>query len=194
MGLHTRTDLLNYLIERYGLKSYLEIGVQGRVNFDKVKLPAHAKFGVDPDPVSGADYIGTSDEYFSDTSFMPRDLILIDGLHTAEQVKRDFDNALRCLTNKGFIVLHDCLPTEERYTTVPRETKIWYGDVYKFAMSLAGYGGIGYATWSRDCGCCVVWKSNEEPECMFGKEFTWQDYIKYKSLLNIVDDITKYLP
>ena len=41
------TQLLNYLIERYGLKSYLEIGLQNPANnFDKIN--ANVKVGVDP--------------------------------------------------------------------------------------------------------------------------------------------------
>ena len=131
------TQLLNYLIERYGLKSYLEIGVQNPANnFDKINCPY--KEGVDPEIKRRGDLFDmTSDKYFE---MIPEyrffDLIFIDGLHHADQVKRDFENSLRCLNDNGFIVIHDTLPDEEQYTTVPRQTKKWFGDVYKFAMTL----------------------------------------------------------
>lgn len=189
MELHTRTDLLNYLIERYGLKSYLEIGVQNRVNFDKIAC--NVKIGVDPN--EDTDFMMTSDEYF-ETQNNPFDLIFIDGLHTDEQAKRDFENALRCLNDHGFIVLHDCLPTEEKYTTVPRETKIWYGTVYKFAMTLCNYDGISYATWNNDCGCCVVWKSQGKSKQVDIK-LTWENYsLLGITMLNATNNIESYLP
>jgi hypothetical protein len=66
------------------------------------------------------------------------DLIFIDGLHTAEQLKKDFDNALKILSPNGFIVLHDCNPEKEEHTIVPRPTERghWNGDVYKFAATI----------------------------------------------------------
>lgn len=53
------TQLLNYLIERYGLKSYLEIGLQNPANnFDKIN--AWLKIGVDPICLNR---IGTNEGY-----------------------------------------------------------------------------------------------------------------------------------
>ena len=46
-----RTDVINYLIERYNYKSYLEIGVQyPQSNFFKVEI--EYKTGVEPYPVA----------------------------------------------------------------------------------------------------------------------------------------------
>ena len=155
------TQLLNALIEKYKLKSYLEIGVQNPANnFDKVMCGF--KHGVDPAVSSRPECIFnlTSDEFFF---MMPSlrpiyDLIFIDGLHHADQVKRDFENSLRCLSDNGFIVIHDVLPENEAGTKVPRETKQWWGDVYKWAMGVCEYSGIGYKTFDIDNGCMLVWK------------------------------------
>src|SRR5690606_12752746 len=145
----TRTDLLNFLAERYNLQRYLEIGVQNPAqNFDKIKCPH--KISVDPDPAAGATFCMTSDEFFhrywTDQQWLEEnelpgwspDLVFIDGLHTAEQVKQDFENALRVLSPWGIIILHDCNPLKEEHTIVPRPTPTghWNGDVYKFAMNL----------------------------------------------------------
>lgn len=154
------TQLLNALIEKYNLKSYLEIGVQNPANnFDKIK--ADYKEGVDPEVVRYSIQTMTSDSYFDILpNYTKFDLIFIDGLHTADQVKRDFENSLRCLNDNGFIVIHDVLPENEAGTIVPRETKQWWGDVYKWAMNISQYAGIGYKTFSIDNGCMLVWKDS----------------------------------
>lgn len=140
---HSRTDVLNHLAEKYQLKRYLELGVQNPTqNFDKIKC--EYKVSVDPDPESHATFIETSDKFFSRgmndelNFFNPFDLIFIDGLHTAEQVKKDFENALKILSPNGFIVLHDCNPEKEEHTIVPRPKPSghWNGSCYKFAASV----------------------------------------------------------
>jgi SAM-dependent methyltransferase len=158
----TRTDLLNHLADKYNLQRYLEIGVQvPELNFEKIKCAY--KIGVDPDPKAEATICKTSDEYFEvelnlneqfpDTQ-KRYDLIFIDGLHTAEQVKKDFGNALRILSPNGFIVLHDCNPEKEEHTIVPRpkERGHWNGDVYKFAE---GINGTKYCV-DIDNGCMII--------------------------------------
>lgn len=140
----TRTDLLNFLAEKYNLQRYLEIGVQvPELNFDKIKCGY--KVGVDPaDNIwsdHGTIFQMTSDVFLNEAAYAlgyndrQFDLIFIDGLHTAEQVKKDFGGCLKYLSPIGFIVLHDCNPEKEEHTIVPRPTERghWNGDVYKFA-------------------------------------------------------------
>ena len=185
------TQLLNYLIEKHGLKSYLEIGVQNPANnFDKVK--AQAKVGVDPEVKDDIRvYEGTSDDYFigygQEEDKRTYDLIFIDGDHTKEQVKRDFENSLRCLNQNGFIVIHDTLPLNEQGTRVPRETKQWWGDVYKFAFELNLYPGIDFCTYDFDNGCTVVWKTDKDFSIMQLPEVDYEFYLNNKHLLRIRD-------
>lgn len=161
------TQLLQALIDKHNLKSYLEIGVQNPANnFELIRCDY--KFGVDPEikkaTIGQMFFIGTSDEYFDQDDepiYKKFDLIFIDGDHTADQVKRDFENSLKCLNDNGFIVIHDCLPEKEETTHVPRKTKVWHGDVYKFCMSLGQYEGIRFVTYDIDNGCCLVWKDKE---------------------------------
>lgn len=181
--MRTHTELLNYLVNKYGLKSYLEIGVQNRKNnFNKIAVAD--KVGVDPDPLAMADYVTTSDEYFSEDRGK-FDLVFLDGLHHADQVQRDFENSLKCLNGGGFIVIHDTLPDKEETTHVPRDSKVWHGDVYKFAMTLPTYEGIDFVTIDMDCGCTVVW---EDKACkgITTIEPTWENYVKRKDILNII--------
>lgn len=176
------TDLLNYLIERYNLQSYLEIGVQNTAsNFDKIKCKF--KEGVDPEVDHIAVAKMTSDDFFSVVKIARYNLIFIDGLHHAEQVERDFENSLKCLTDTGFIVIHDCWPLEEKTTQVPRATKVWYGNVYKFAMRLREYNGIDFVTWAGDCGCCIIWKDKNKKSQgeTSWLDLQWNNYIKLRS-------------
>lgn len=190
------TQLLNYLIERYGLKSYLELGVQNPANnFDKVN--AWLKIGVDPNYVNRIDtnqriYQKTSDDFFSEEPTYAGKpfkfgLIFIDGDHTKEQVKRDFENSMRCLNQNGFIVIHDTLPLNEQGTRVPRETKQWWGDVYKFAFELNLYPGIDFCTYDFDNGCTVVWKTDKDLSIMQLPEVDYEFYLNNKHLLRIRD-------
>lgn len=190
------TQLLNYLIERYGLKSYLEIGVQNPANnFDKIN--AWLKIGVDPICLNriGTNeriFQKTSDEYFTMTPTYAGEplklgLVFIDGDHTKEQVKRDFENSLRCLNQNGFIVIHDTLPLNEQGTRVPRETKQWWGDVYKFAFELNLYPGIDFCTYDFDNGCTVVWKTDKDLSIMQLPEVDYEFYLNNKHLLRIRD-------
>lgn len=182
------SELLNYLAGKIKARRYLEIGVQNpKNNFDKINVPI--KIGVDPLPV--CDRAGlkntTSDQFFSNNT-ENFDLVFIDGLHHADQVKRDFDNSLKFLNEGGFILIHDTLPDNEQSSLVPRETRVWYGDVYKFAMTLPQYSGIDFCTLDMDCGCTIVWRSNRDSEPTYYDEITWELYEKYKNgFLNIVD-------
>jgi hypothetical protein len=196
MQVNNHTQLLNYLIEKYSLDSYCEIGVQDtRNNFDKIKVAQ--KRGCDPSLKSDQRISGTtSDEYFIIYSFLKYDLIFIDGLHHADQVERDFNNSLKCLNDNGFIVIHDCLPEKEETTHVPRDSKIWHGDVYKFVMNLGRYEGIDYVTLNCDNGCCVVWKDGGLIGLTDKVDTSWESYKHYGDIfMKVIEpsELDKYI-
>jgi len=141
---------LNYLIKHLKLKSYLEIGLGNGGTFDGINAPL--KVGVDPHPwnpevrdLEGV-HTATSDEYFSrhwnDT--VKFDLILLDGLHTADQTYRDFVNSLHFAHAKTVWLIDDVMPND-RFSAIPDSTETirqrkaatgsddlsWHGDVYK---------------------------------------------------------------
>lgn len=203
------TQLLNYLIKKNGLKSYLEIGLGSGENFKTINC--EYKQGVDIKYGLGT-FTGTSDAYFMSLvnlekikenggltagidSIKTFDLIFIDGLHHADQVKRDFENSLKCLNEGGFIVIHDTLPEKEETTIVPRNTKVWHGDVYKFAMTLNTYENIVFTTINMDCGCTVVWKEEKQAVTKM-PAVDWKFYLKERELyLNMIEpnEIEKFL-
>lgn len=190
------TELLQALIDKYNLKSYLEIGVQNPANnFDKIECGL--KTGVDPNCKEV--FQMTSDDYFN-VLFNRRgnvsmqqtfDLIFIDGDHTAEQVKRDFENSLKCLSDNGFIVIHDVLPENEEGTLVPRQTKKWWGTVYQFAMAIGLYENIEYKTYDIDEGCMVIKKSEGSKEFINPAIImNWETYkSRGKILMNVANEV-----
>lgn len=184
----SRTTLINYLAHLNNAKSYLEIGVFDRnKNFNKIKIGK--KTCVDPDPNAKADFIQTSDAFFA-ANRETFDVIFIDGLHEAEQVKRDFDNALNCLNENGFIVMHDCNPQNKQMTELPGYENQWCGDVYLFAVTLSEYSGIDFRTVDMDYGCTVVWKDKGKTGKPLLYSINWEVFDKNrKQLLRLVEPI-----
>lgn len=185
------SELINFIIKQKDLKSYIEIGTFNRShNFDLIECKM--KYCVDPDPNARADFMMTSDvffEFLDDTELHGKkfDCYLIDGLHHAEQVKKDFENALRCLTDKGYIIIHDANPHSESITHEPRDSREWCGSVYKFVSTLGSYDGIDFLTVDMDYGCCVVWKDKKTLGYNI-PEITWDYFVKNKQkLLRLVD-------
>lgn len=115
------------------------------------------------------------------------DLIFIDGLHTAEQVKKDFENALKVLSPNGFIVLHDCNPLKEEHTIVPRPTPTghWNGDVYKFAIGIDKAHAL---TVDLDNGCLVFSNFKSLMSVVYKPVNTGWDFfdLNRKTLLNLI--------
>ena len=110
-----RMQAINLFIERRGYKRYLEIGCLANTCFDAIQ--AESKVGVDP--VSGGTVRKTSDVFFAEAIAAGErfDLIFIDGLHHHDQVYRDVENSLACLSDGGAILMHDCLPPDRNYET-----------------------------------------------------------------------------
>ena len=139
-----RWDLMNYLIEKYKIINYLEIGVNDALCIRKIKAPH--KDGVDPYPgseVGGGyypeiNYPISSDDFFKliNGHDIKYDMIFIDGLHHSFQVDKDIQNALNHIVDNGFIILHDCNPPEYEMQLVTRVTGLWNGDVWKSVVKL----------------------------------------------------------
>jgi hypothetical protein len=142
-----RSEVINVLLESLNREcTYLEIGVRNPSdNYDKI-ISAD-KYSVDPgiefkkNPV---DFKFASDVFFEKlrkgevlNTNIKFDVIFIDGLHLANQVNRDIENALEFIKEDGFIVLHDCNPPtewhareEHNYRLTPAGSN-WNGTTWK---------------------------------------------------------------
>lgn len=122
---------MNHLIDVFGFKSYVEIGVYAtNVNFDFIK--AEEKYGVDPNTLGQgeATHKMTSDQFFAQNT-KTFDLIFVDGLHHDDQVERDIRNSIACLNPGGIILVHDCNPLQEDHQKIPAVVSFWCGTVWK---------------------------------------------------------------
>ena len=167
-----RYEIIQTLIDHHGYKSFLEIGIHVGNTWKRIKCDR--KVGVDNDVLFMDEGILelTSDMYFKcleyankngcsfigstvmDLPLVPFtvnpltfDIVFIDGLHTAEQVHRDFTNAVKVLNPGGCIVFHDCNPpTEAHGTPEPSVWKtnkdtgekyfVWCGTVWQFVAGV----------------------------------------------------------
>ena len=181
-----RTALINYIICHHPLGTnlnYLEIGTASNLTFNSI--PIIDKTGVDPD--MGGNVRLTSDDFFKsqDKNF---DLIFIDGLHTYEQVKKDFINSLKVINKGGIIILDDMIPKNWREQQTPRVQSEWTGDVWKLLFDLNKLDGINYKIILIDNGQCVVFPENIK----LTEEFLLDD-IKTKNFDYLYDNF-KNLP
>ncbi len=179
----THTDLLNHIAKLINAKYYLEIGVLNVANNFK-KIDVEFKEGVDPDVDHPAISKMTSDDFFpsEDRWFEKYDLIFVDGLHHADQSKRDAIHSYESLNDGGVMLIHDCNPMSEKITHEPRDNKEWCGGVYKTVSQITS----SKFTIDFDYGCCIIHKT-EQSLTFHNDEITW-DYFdsNRKRLLNLV--------
>lgn len=184
--------ILNFLAEKYSCKSYLEIGCRSNTTFSRVRVPQ--KVGVDP--VSGGTFKGTSDSFFEKNQ-QKFDLIFVDGLHEHKQVLRDVKNGLSVLTANGTIVLHDCLPKNERSAEYPhRTTSTWNGTVYRALSELRTDPELDVITLDTDWGLGVVKKrpSKNPLASLPSNPLTFVDYNANKhNIMGIISSLDEFL-
>lgn len=187
-----RTEIINTLIQKYGYKSYLEIGTQyPSSNFDKIDV--EHKVSVDPFPLGDITFEGTSDEYFeSITDDVKYDIIFIDGLHHSDQVLKDIENSLNHLSKNGTIVCHDCLPTSESMQERNECNGPWTGDVWKAIAELRVERiDLDIKVVDTDFGCGIIRRGTNIPYQTNQNYLTYLYYSIHKDgLLNVISPET----
>jgi len=171
-----RFEILNYLIDKYKYKDYLEIGVQRGECFRNIT--AENKTGVDPDWNSPATICMTSDDFFRSNTYT-YDLIFIDGLHHADQVYKDIQNAIEVLNPGGTIMCHDMLPTSKEAQTIPLTNQsTWMGNCWeawvKLRQELTNFSMVVINT---DCGCGIIREGTNELLNIEG-EVNYEGFVK----------------
>ena len=182
-----RSEIIQNIIEYKNYKSYLEIGCDNDLNFNKIKI--ETKLGVDP--VSGGNIRKTSDDFFLENKIF-FDCIFIDGLHEYTQVKKDIINSVSCLNPNGVILVHDCLPKSFFHQAVPRCRSIWNGDVWKAIVEFRTKTNFDTYTCLADEGIGIILKRPNKnillKEIKNFKSLKFKDfYFNYKKLMNIID-------
>lgn len=196
-----RWDVLNALIEKFGYKSYLEIGSRNNHCLDQVKCDH--KVGVDPE--GKPTYKMTSDEFF-DNHVCPNksfDLIFIDGLHEHYTVQGDIINSFAVMKDGGTIVVHDTNPPTELHQRVPRTSiltmfslKEWTGDGWRAVVDLRQVNQANVFTIDVDWGCSVIRKEKNFFPITIPDVVRYEDLDKNrKKWLNLitVEEFVKWL-
>ena len=187
----TRIDIINYLIFKYGLERYLEIGTRDGECFSHIRCK-HKECVDIVYSYRGLTHCCSSDEFFK---FNERtyDLIFIDGNHEEEYVTRDIINSLNCLSNDGFIVLHDCNPQKEEHTH--STCQHYNGTVYKSIIwSGQCIPNINIDVVDTDEGCGIITKTKDWDQLIINKEsklpkayYNFNEFLKSKSkIFNII--------
>ena len=182
-----RWDLIQYIIDKYNFKDYLEIGCDKNQSFSKIKIDN--KIGVDP--IEGGTIRSTSDQFF-DQNKNNFDIIFIDGLHHYSQVLKDINNSLKILNKNGFILVHDCLPRSLAQQAVPRYRASWNGDVWKAIVELRTKSNLNIFTSQIDFGVAIIQISENKKLLKldinnFSKLKFKDYYYNYKEFMNILD-------
>ena len=182
----TRTDIINSLIEKFGYKSYLEIGVEEGLNFKEINCPFKASVDPDIEIKANADYKITSDNFFiiNDKYY---DCIFIDGLHHAKQVCKDILNSMTILNKGGTIIVHDCNPYNHEAQVVPRQQDVWNGDVWKAWVGLRKVMlDVEMFCVDTDHGTGIIRKGSQE-KLILKDEVTYENLItNKKEWLNLI--------
>jgi len=181
-----RIDIINKIINLKRFSNYLEIGCDQNELFKNVKI--EEKIGVDPH--NGGTHRMTSDFFFK-TNNKVFDIIFIDGLHTYKQVKKDIENSLNCLSEKGFILLHDCFPFSYYDQAVPRAQRKWNGDTWKAILEFRTKNHVNVLVGAFDNGIGLIYKSKNKDKLFLKKdiqEINYEDYYyNYNKFLNLVN-------
>jgi len=181
-----KSVIINQIIKEKKYKSYLEIGYQLGVNFDRIKC--EYKHAVDPSPRKECKNLSvcTSNEFFELYRTANKyDIILVDGSHLCEQVRQDIINASKCLSKNGCIILHDVLPQEEANQTREIGSGAWTGDVWRAYVGLINnYNNLGHLTYNTDWGVAVISPNGTVYEGEFeDKTMSFNDFLQCRDLL-----------
>lgn len=143
-------------------------------NFNKIK--ANKKYSVDPgfeNETNPVDFKLTSDIFFNKLSKsevlsndIKFDVIFIDGLHLAEQVEKDIENALKFIKEDGYIVLHDCNPPTFFHASELYEYRLspalgnWNGTTWKAFYKYRLQENLYSCCIDTDWGIGIISKTN----------------------------------
>ena len=179
-----RLQIINALCAKISAKKYLEIGVFS--GYTLIHNICEYKIGVDPDPNSKATIVKTSDDFFANNN-ETFDVIFIDGLHHADQVKKDILNSLNFLNDGGYIICHDMLPPDENIQKVPQMQGSWTGDCWKAWVELRSErSDLDMKVVNTDYGCGII-KPGKQETIIIDCDLTWENFVNKKSYwMNII--------
>ena len=164
--LPSQAYIIAEVIKGCRFKNYLELGIYYGATYNYIKQFVERAVGVD---IEHKDFIPedkffcmTTDEFFAQNQ-EKFDAVFIDAAHEYEQVRKDFDNAMRILNKGGVVFLHDTDPYSKEYMG-----ETFCNDAYKMNDYIANQGIYNFITIPMDeTGLSMVMKKDD---CRY-KEF-----------------------
>lgn len=176
---------INDIIKENNYTDYLELGFQDGLNFNFIDCKN--KTSVD---INGKADFNDGDLVFFEQNKKEFDCIFIDSLHEAVHVRKVIIESLKCLTQNGCIVLHDVCPPDEKSQLVPREQKVFCGNVWRAVVGfIESYPDVNVITYRSDYGLTVIYPEGKKVRKHFeNMEMTFEEFKKNEvELLNIID-------
>lgn len=172
----TKGDIINRLIQQFGLRSYLEYNkFDGASYYDGIVcpqkelayLPEHSYLDADnlPRLLNAArdvplDMLLPLPQLLERYEGKKFDLVFIDPVH----VRPDVDMALRTLPRllnpDGILAVHDCNPEHVTLTSLARRPGSWVGETYKAFTLFRAHNRDQTTTVSEDFGVGLIWNIN----------------------------------
>lgn len=180
-----KENQINKIIKDNRYAEYLELGYQNGENFNKIEC--ENKQSVD---VNGKADFNDGDLKFFEQNEKVFDCIFVDSLHESEHVRKVISESLKCLSEKGCIVLHDVLPPTLESQLLPRVQKVFCGDVWRAAVGFVqNYPDVKVETYRADFGLTVIYPNGKKVKKHFeNKEMTFEEFKANEfELLNIID-------
>ena len=181
--------IVNYLILKNNLKSYLEIStpttsfVYSEIICDDKTLICYS---IDqPNVRQDIDTILSLEEYKNIKFDRKFDIIFVDPYHTFDQSNYDIELAYSLLSENGFIVVHDCYTTLKFLYNPEYQYGGWCGETYKSFINF-NINHPKYQLFVVDCdyGCGIISK-NKKRRKLYDKKL---DDITLDNFLEKTDD------
>lgn len=121
-----------------------------------------------------------SDAFFAAWAGPPFDLAFIDGDHYHDQVHRDIEGVLRNLSAHGLIVIHDCLPPDQKH----EDSKLC-GTAWRAFVHIRQRSDLEAFCVAVEYGFGIVWRAENTSPLMLPKgmdELVYADLVAWKDL------------
>lgn len=198
----TRTDIINRVCASMTPPvSYLEVGIfdPGR-NFDLIN--ADRKLGIEPRFARDPDILQmTSDEFFGGILAKRKGrkkqfaVVFVDGDHRYPQCLRDVQHALKCLTDGGVLIMHDCLPrsAEAVLPEKPNNGRAWNGQVWMAWRWVRAQSDLTSYCVSTDHGVGIVSVGDGgcKGEGEVDESNTWQNSLTWAGAISVAEFLAR---
>jgi len=167
-----KADIVHFLSDLHGYRSYLELctpttgALYHKIERAKLRTCHRLMYRCPPGFDDGMDvnfrspHIGTKDLVETiHASGLRYDIVLLHSFHLYDRSYRELKDAWSVITDRGAIVVHDCLPPSEDLISPEFVPGSWCGVGFlAFIDFVQNTQDLAYATVDTDYGCGIIRK------------------------------------